>query len=151
MARSKRSFGGIRKLPSRRWQANFTAPDGRIYNAPTTFETKQDAEAWLVDRRREIARNVWAPPTEHGQRPLTFGEYSSAWLLDRILKPRTRAHYASILDSRLLPTFGQMPLTAITPASVARWHWCKTETESVFPSVKNGSISKSMLRSARAG
>jgi integrase len=122
MARSKRSFGGIRKLPSGRFQANYTAPDHRVYNAPVTFETKQDAEAWLVDRRREIARNVWAPPTEHADSPLTFAEYSRAWLADRILKPRTRAHYSSLLDSRLLPTFGALPLTAITPASVARWH-----------------------------
>jgi integrase len=134
MARSKRSFGGIRKLPSRRWQANYTAPDGRIYNAPTTFETKQDAEAWLVDRRREITRNVWAPPSAGTDSPITFELYARAWLADRILKPRTRAHYASLLDSRLLPTFGPMPLTAITPAAVARWH---TLTGSARPTMRS--------------
>jgi integrase len=123
MVRHKRLFGGLRKLPSGRWQANYTAPDGsgRLVTAPTTFDTKEDAEGWLTDRRREILSDVWRPPGSKGK-PITFEEYANAWLADRVLKPRTREHYRSILDSRLIPEFGGAALAAITPASVARWH-----------------------------
>jgi integrase len=114
-------FGNIRKLPSGRFQARYTGPDKLPHTAPMTFDTKGDAETWLSTIRTDIVRGLWRPADANAA-PITFGEYSSAWLADRILKPRTRAHYSSILDSRLVPTFGPVPLTAITPASVARWH-----------------------------
>jgi integrase len=119
--RSKRSFGGLRRLPSGRYQANYTGPDGRVRNAPVTFETKEDAEGWLTDRRREVKGGTWEPPSAVAK-PLTFREYADAWLIDRVLKPRTREHYRALLDQRLLPTFGDIALTAITPAMVGRWH-----------------------------
>ena len=34
---AKRIFGNIRELPSGRFQARYTAPDGTIIKAPTTF------------------------------------------------------------------------------------------------------------------
>jgi hypothetical protein len=60
VARSKRSFGGIRRLPSGRYQANYTGPDAQLHNAPHTFETREDAEAWLTDVRRQISRGEWS-------------------------------------------------------------------------------------------
>lgn len=120
--RSKRSFGGLRRLPSGRWQANYTGPDGVLHKAPATFDAKVDAEAWLADRRREIVREVWMPPTAADGRTVLFSEYAATWLGDRPLKPRTRAHYKKLVDSRLLPTFGNVALRGITPASVRRWH-----------------------------
>ncbi|MFE9234132.1 tyrosine-type recombinase/integrase [Cellulosimicrobium funkei] len=120
--RRKRSFGGLRQLPSKRWQANYTAPDGLIYNAPHTFDTSLDAEAWLAAERRKISMDLWVPPSEALVKPVTFGEYAYRWLEDRPLKPRTRQHYQAILDSLLLPTFEDVALKHITPASVRRWY-----------------------------
>jgi len=120
--RTKRSFGGIRKLPSGRYQANYTAPDQVLYNAPWTFQTRGDAEAWLVDQRRTISLGAWQPPTTARAAPLTFGEYADAWLRDRKLKDRTRSHYRQILHGWLNPTFGDMALKNISPESVRRWH-----------------------------
>ena len=48
----KRGFGEIERLPSGRVRARYTGPDLRRHSAPITFETKLDAEAWLVDERR---------------------------------------------------------------------------------------------------
>ena len=118
----KSSFGNLRRLPSRRWQARYTGPDGLTHTAPVTFQTRGDAEAFLATVRADLVRGIWQPAAADEQRSITFSEYSTAWLADRILKPRTQAHYAAILESRLNPTFGNMALTAITPASVARWH-----------------------------
>ena len=40
--RSRRGFGAIRKLPSKRWQASYVGPDEARHTAPTTFATKMD-------------------------------------------------------------------------------------------------------------
>ena len=137
------SFGGVRKLPSGRWQAFYADPDGRTaisksdtptpvrHVAPNTFDTKADAEAWLVDERRLISSGEWLSPNERQAArlaaPLTFGEYAEAWLVNRKTKgrplaDRTREHYRALLDAHILPTFEDAALTAITPEHVDRWY-----------------------------
>lgn len=121
----KRSFGQITKLPSGRLRARYLGPDGLRHAAPYTFETKIDAEAWLVDERRLLAAGTWVPPktrAKAAQQKLTFETYADSWLRDRDLKPRTRQHYRSLLDRQLYPTFGHLGLREITPDAVRTWH-----------------------------
>ncbi len=62
MARRRRGFGRIRQCqPSGRYQASYIGPDDRLHKAPETFDAREDAEAWLADRRREIDRELWSP------------------------------------------------------------------------------------------
>jgi len=113
------------RLPSGRIRARYLGPDGLRHSAPYTFETKGDAEAWLVDERRLLAAGAWQPPKVRAkarQNKVTFEIYADAWLRDRDLKPRTRRHYRSLLDRQLFPTFGHLGLTEITPDSVRTWH-----------------------------
>lgn len=119
MAKTKRSFGLIDRLPSGRFRARYTGPDGERHKAPHTFDTKGDAETWLTLRRSEIIREEWTPASTTRT---TFGQYAATWLADRPLKPRTREHYRSLLDHQILPTFATAPLKTITPASVRSWH-----------------------------
>jgi integrase len=122
---NRRGFGYIRKLGSGRYQASYRGPDLHRHNAWTTFQSKQDAEAWLAAEHKLIATGTWLPPAgrEDAHRTqLTFGTYSAAWLRDRDLKPRTRQHYRSLLDRQILPTFEHVALTAIAPESVRAWH-----------------------------
>jgi integrase len=72
-------------------------------------------------RRSEIARGAWLPPDRRGH-VATFGDYAGSWLVDRTLKPRTKAHYRSLLESRILLTFGDVPVRAITTGAVRRWY-----------------------------
>ncbi len=116
----KASFGNLRTLPSGRIQARYTGPDGLTHNAPVTFDTKLDANSWLSTVRADMVRGPWRPATN--AKPMTFEDYAVAWLADRTLKPRTRSHYASLLDKQILPTFGPFALKAITPDVVRRWH-----------------------------
>ncbi|MGA9870705.1 MAG: site-specific integrase, partial [Rhodococcus sp. (in: high G+C Gram-positive bacteria)] len=77
--RTQRGFGRLRQFRSGRWKASYTGPDGRLYDAPATFAAKIDAEAWLVDRRREIDRELWSPPTDAATakaKPVAFREYA---------------------------------------------------------------------------
>ncbi|CAJ1505700.1 tyrosine-type recombinase/integrase [[Mycobacterium] burgundiense] len=131
--RERRSFGRIRKRSSGRWQAAYTGPDGIVYPAPSTFAAKVDAEAWLTDRRREIDRELWSPPatTEQTKRAnkkaVTFKDYAEKWVDKRMvkgqpLKPRTKAHYAKLLEQHITPTFGTKPVATITRESVDRWY-----------------------------
>ena len=57
-----RGFGHIRRLPSRRYQASYTGPDGRRHNAATTFEDKMAAERWLAREHDLIAAETWVSP-----------------------------------------------------------------------------------------
>ena len=133
MARQRRSFGRLRKLPSGRYQASYQGPDDRIYTANSTFAAKLDAEAWLTDRRREIDRELWSPPATQDQKKAkkaaatTFGEYAETWLATRMvkgqpIKPRTKAHYRRLLDQHILPTFGKRPIRDIEQEDVDRWY-----------------------------
>lgn len=126
----KRAFGQITRLPSKRYRARYTGPDTGLHNAPSTFETRMDAEAWLVDERRLIAAGTWTAPAHRGAATAaavviaarTFGDYAADWLAGRDVKPRTREHYQSLLDRLILPRFARMPVTAITPDAVRSWH-----------------------------
>ncbi|SPM43339.1 site-specific integrase [Mycobacterium numidiamassiliense] len=128
MSAGKRSFGAIRKLPSERYQAHYTTPTGAVVKASGTFAAKIHAEAWLVDRRREIDENRWNPgAAERTRERVTFADYAQTWLAGRQvggrpIKARTRAHYAGIIARELKPAFGPQLLTAITPADVRKWY-----------------------------
>lgn len=124
----KRGFGSTSKLPSGRWQAKYTGPDGIRRPAPRTFAAKIDAEAWLTDRRREIDRGLWNPNVENDSQPApTFEEYSTEWLDTRMvrgrpIRPRTREHYGVILRAHLVPAFGDVRLDSISADSVRLWY-----------------------------
>jgi integrase len=118
-----RPFGSIRQLPSGAFQARYRGPDGQRYTGHTTFDTKRAAHGFLAGVRTDIERSVWRPPVTEAPPVLpTFGAYADEWLAARGLKARTEAHYRALLDQHLLPAFGPMLLTSITPARVRAWH-----------------------------
>lgn len=133
----------MRKLPSGRWQAFYADPDGatRIsrtgnatpvrHTAPQTFDTKMDAEAWLIDERRLISAGTWVSPAIRKARRIdsgmpTFGDYALTWIAERKVKgrplaARTRDHYRNLLAGYLEP-LAPLPLDAITPSLVNGWY-----------------------------
>lgn len=126
MGHDKRQFGNVRRLPSKRYQAFYRHGSDERHTAASTFETKMDAEAWLLDERRLIAAGTWTPPKVRrvlaaATRPATFGAYAQTWLRDRDLKPRTRSHYRALLDNQL-KTWNDVPVKDIRPEAVRDWH-----------------------------
>ena len=128
---TRRSFGRIEKRDSRRYRAAYTGPDGLLYRAPSTFDSKIDAEGWLAQRRQEIQLETWAPGVVEQARKardaVTFGDFAEVWLAARRtkrgpLKPRTKAHYRNLLDRFLLPAFQDVPINKITPEDVQAWY-----------------------------
>ena len=122
----RRGFGRLRKRANGRWQAGYIGPDAALHYAPETFTVKMDAEGWLRDESRRIEADDWQPPADRihrrFSRGVTFREYAEPWLMERDLKPTTRAHYRKLLDLRLLETFGEIPMRSITRARVEAWH-----------------------------
>src|SRR5215216_553042 len=82
--KERRSFGYVRKLPSKRWQASYIGRDLTRHSAPYTFHTKMDAEAWLLAESKLIASDDWVPPKRRREMreallPPTFGDYAAGW------------------------------------------------------------------------
>ena len=64
MKRRPRDTGAIRKLPSGRYQARFRGTDGVMRPASVTFQTREDAAAWLAAELRATELGIWSPPEE---------------------------------------------------------------------------------------
>lgn len=122
----RRGFGRTRRLPSARWQASYTGPDGATHNAPTTFFDEMEAESWLARERRLIEVDDWAPPRTRSEaqhrRSLSLREYADPWLEKRPLKPRTARDYRVLLDQKLYPELGDVALKHLTRERVEAWH-----------------------------
>ncbi len=116
---TRRHFGSVRRLPSRRYQAGYWH-EGRRHVAPRTFPAKADALAWLAEAETAIRRGGWVNPAAGRQR---FDDYALGWLDGRHdLRPRTRELYVSELNRHLLPAFGSLNLVEITTGKVRAWH-----------------------------
>ena len=108
------------------WQALYRLeadPPGVFHEAPRTFATFLDARAWLDGRGWEAP----ASPADLAAVPdPVLCDYAEAWLAQRDLKPRTRAHYRRLLDRevypRLSPALGDRRLSEITSAVVRTWN-----------------------------
>ena len=48
--------------------------------------------------------------------------YATAWLAERQLKPRTAAHYRTLLDRFVVPAIGTMRISTLTPGIIRTWH-----------------------------
>jgi integrase len=95
-----------------------------VYHPSGTFETLLDARAWLAAERRSIDAGTWIAPSvrNQAQQPATLAAFANAWLDDRQLKPRTKALYRKLLDDKILPDLGDMPLKDITSLTVREWY-----------------------------
>lgn len=128
----RRAFGTIRRLPSRRYQAAYTGPDGRRHTGWSTYLVKADAEVWLRDEELLIDRAQWTPPARRVPveiaNPLTFAEYAAATIRRRAtrarrpIRPTTVDLYSKLLDLAILPGLGRYALVDITPDVVQRWY-----------------------------
>lgn len=118
MAKKKRTFGRVRKLPSGRYQARYLGPDGVDRPAPYTFATTREADDWLAEKRTEIRRDEWKDPDAGA---VNFDKYALRWVKERRLAPTTDELYRRLLRIHVLPTFGALDLDEIAPPLVRSW------------------------------
>lgn len=118
MARARRSFGYLRKLPSGRWQASYLDPsnNNRI-NAPTTFTTKGDGDTWLSIQRAALETGRWRGSDDR----ITVGEYAEQWFGTYSVGARTYYRTRGTYDRAIRPTFGSLPMSSVTVSMVRQW------------------------------
>lgn len=128
MARPRRSFGALRKLPSGRWQARYLDPHtSEQRSAPHTYDTRAAAEAFLARVQAAIVEDRYVPPAPAPAAAApdevpTVRAAADAFMAGRELKPRTRHDYQRLLDRLILPRFGDRPADAVTDTDVKTWH-----------------------------
>ena len=110
--------GSVQFRPERPspWRARYVGPNGRQQSK--SFLRKADAERWLREELARIDHGLWV---DRGAGEVSFTDWSVGWLEGLDLKPSTRANYESNLRSRILPRFGAVRISRITPADVRSW------------------------------
>lgn len=117
--RSRRTFGSIRRLPSGRFQASYTGPDGLRHNAPLTFATRLEADAWLATIQADVVREMWRMPKRSG---MTLSEFAERCIRQRPVKESTRTRYAEIWNAYIDPYVGGVIVEDVTPEVVRTWY-----------------------------
>lgn len=100
----RRASGAVRKLPSGRWQARYTGPDGAMRTLGT-YPTKAEADQSLAHEVSRMARGVWHDP-RLGEQPL--GEWFRGWIATNGARPR-------------VVRLGEQSLASVTPAALREW------------------------------
>ena len=119
MTGKRRHFGNIRRFPSGQYQASYWH-EGRRHVAPTTFQSKADANAFLDAVSASMSRGDWIDP-ELGR--ISFAHYADLWLAQRTdIRPRTREQYGILIENKLKPAFGRNELAKITSVHVRAWY-----------------------------
>jgi integrase len=116
------------------WYAKYRLPDGRQIQRKlgpawtgrgrpgAGYFTKRTAEAWLRAMLDEARRGTLPGLVKTD---VTFAKAAEEWLRyvehDRSRKPSTIAGYRALLNSQLLPTFGEKPIESITTPEIEAW------------------------------
>lgn len=132
--RTREGFGSVRRLPTGRYQARYTGPDGKRRTLGTYGQQRQARRA--LDRLRvRIDDGLWTPPEAGEPEALpTFGAVAEEWLTKRPrpLKPRTEADYRQLLDRLILPALGDVPVDQITRDQAEAWYFSLPQDKPVL-------------------
>ncbi len=126
----------------------------RRYRRDATVQTRAGRDAEERRLRENIAKHgsPFEPKAEPASAPRTFGEAAESFMKGSAiseLKHTTRAGYREIIDTRLIPRFGALPLDAIGFERVQRLDALMVE-EGLSPSRRRNVqiVTRSILRSA---
>jgi integrase len=111
-------MASIARRPDGTWRARYRGPDRR--ERSKHFTRKIDAERWLAGIEVAKARSEWLDPALSR---ITVGMWCTEhWLpAQQQLKPTTRVRYEGEVTNHIVPTWGRVALSEVTPADVAAW------------------------------
>lgn len=129
----RRPFGAIELRTNRKTgkvtscRARYTGPDADRHEK--SFGDQMAAEAWLNDERILIDRGQWSPPKarEAAARArtltaMTLRDWAERSMANKRLRGTTKDRYRRMLDNRILPELGDIPLTELTRLDVTSWY-----------------------------
>jgi integrase len=153
MARS--SWGTIRKLPSKKYQASYLGPDQKRHTAPTTFTTKTQARLWLDEQRLAIEKGIWQQKQAVTAAPETFKTYAESHIRlqtnanGQNLRKNTKDTYTRLLALHLTE-FHDQPLDKISKRQVDEWWHKKVQSGIATTASKAYKLLHSVLKRAVA-
>jgi integrase len=107
----------IERRPNRKWRARVYDASGK--QIARHFDRKSDAERWEASTKAAVSRGDWIDPS---RARVTVGAWAAQWMAAQVqLKPTTRARYELALRRQVLPTWEDIPLSAVSYAEVAAW------------------------------
>jgi integrase len=134
----------IRQLGSGKFQARYTHPTtGK--RVARTFKRKVEAKDWLKAESTDISRGEWFDPDAA---KLSVRAWSERWLGSLTVSSRSKSSYESDLRVHILPTLGDLPLSAMTPARVREWHGDRLASGRPAATAKAYRTLKAMLNAA---
>lgn len=125
---AKRRFGSIEKRSSGRYRARYRSPEApeQWVNAPRTYESKDDAAAWLRGEEKLIEFGDWTHPDERNRKAeldgMTVKELCEKWLLSSKFKASTMRGHRQRLEGRVYPyPLADMPVIKVDRRAVKEW------------------------------
>lgn len=103
----------------KRWRGWYVGDDRKQHTK--RFRTEADAEGWVSTERGKVVTNQWVSPTVGVD---TFASVAEQWFATKVgaqRKPKTLAGYRSILETLVLPQWGETPMKAITYGDLSGW------------------------------
>lgn len=99
-----------------RWRVRWVV-DGREHSK--VFDRKADAQSHLDGVTADVVKGTYISP--HKSSAL-FGDVAEEWIAGKgTRKAKTVAGYRSLLDTLILPTWGEVKLAGITHGDVQKW------------------------------
>jgi integrase len=112
-------FGNVRQIGSGRYQARWMGDDGFHHKAPSTFDTRDEAQSWL-DHVRVNQRDGKLVDERGGV--VRFADYAAEWAATVVhLRQSTKVRDLGYLKRYLIPRFGTVPIGDIKAPAVREW------------------------------
>jgi integrase len=100
-----------------RWRVRWVDESGK--ERTKVFDRKPDAQAYLDGLTADVQRGEYVDPHKSSE---TFGSVAETWMLTKNhRKPKTVAGYRSLLDTIVLPRWGEVPLKRINYETYSAW------------------------------
>jgi integrase len=106
----------VSRTPEGNYRANWREPSGR--QKAKTFRTKTEAKRFLAEIDAGLSHGLYVDP--HAGR-LLFATHARQWLNSRNDELTTKARDASIMETHVLPQWGNWQLSKIDHLSVQKW------------------------------
>jgi integrase len=110
-------MASIAKRPNGTWRARYRDTHGTEHSRH--FSRKIDAQTWLDSVTTAVRTGTYVDPTKSR---ITVGELAPLWLAGKInLKPTTRARYADVLKTHVLPRWRDISLSRVEYGEIQNW------------------------------
>jgi integrase len=106
----------IERRPDGQWRARWREAGGK--QRAKHFDRKIDAQRFLSSVMVDTARGDYIDPKAGAE---TVESYSARWVDGQPWRASSRERVQHVLDAKIVPTFGALPLRSVRPTEVQAW------------------------------